>query len=71
LIDGDLAHLDSRAIELDVHDGIAAPDDLMDVCIDGRRTLITRYDGPCTGTIFAFVQNGTVTMDVMKIRPLV
>jgi hypothetical protein len=43
--------------------------DIMDVCIDNRRTIITRYKGEGEG-LFFYAQGGQVTADALEVRPL-
>jgi beta-fructofuranosidase len=46
-------------------------DDLVDACIDGRRTIITRNRTRLTGDrLFFFVDHGDVTFDEIRVRPL-
>ena len=45
--------------------------DLLDVCIDGRRTLIARAAPSFTGDrLFLFTQNGTATFENLEVQPL-
>ena len=47
-------------------------DDLLDVCIDGRQTLITRAKPSFTGDrLFLFAQNGGATFENIEVQPLV
>jgi len=47
-------------------------DDLVDACIDNRRTIITRNRTKLTGDrLFFFVQDGEVTFDEIRVRPLI
>ncbi len=48
---------------------VVVKDDIIDVCIDHRRTIITRYKGAGEGLSF-LVRYGTVTMDTVELRPL-
>jgi len=46
-------------------------DDLVDACIDGRRTLITRDRAGLSGDrLFFFVEHGDVTFGDIQVRPL-
>lgn len=45
-------------------------DDIIDVCVDDRRTMITRFKGEGSGLSF-FAQDGRVTFEDIAIRPLV
>jgi hypothetical protein len=45
--------------------------DLIDTCIDGRRTMITRRDPePDGGRLFFFARAGQVTFESVEVRPL-
>ena len=48
---------------------IILKDDIVDVCIDNRRTIIGRYKGH-GDRIFFFAQNADVLFDSVEIRPL-
>jgi len=45
-------------------------DDLVDVCVGNRRTLLNRHSAN-GDRLFLFVRNGEVTFDDIKVRPLV
>ena len=46
--------------------------DLLDVCIDGRRTLIARAAPSFTGDrLFLFAQNGGATFENLEVQPLI
>jgi hypothetical protein len=46
-------------------------DDLVDACIDNRRTIITRNCAKLTGDrLFFFVNQGEVTFEEIQVRPL-
>ena len=50
---------------------VIVKDDLVDACIDGRRTIITRNRARLTGDrLFFFVDHGEVTFDEIQVRPL-
>lgn len=49
---------------------IIANDDILDVCIDDRRTLIARASISNGEKIFLFVQNGDVSFESMVVQPL-
>ncbi len=50
---------------------IVVKDDLIDACIDGRRTIVTRNRTHLTGErLFFFVDHGGVTFDKIQVRPL-
>jgi beta-fructofuranosidase len=50
---------------------IIVKDDLVDTCIDGRRTMITRRDPePGGDRLFFFAREGQVTFESIKVRPL-
>ena len=49
---------------------IVLADDIIDVCIDGRRCLVSRYPELCGNRLFFFCQNGDVSFDDIEIRPL-
>jgi hypothetical protein len=44
-------------------------DDIVDVCIDDRRTIIGRHTGH-GDRLFFFVRNGQVVISNLEIRPL-
>jgi len=59
-------HLD-RPFALD----IIVKDNLIDTCIDQRRTMITRRDPEPTGDrLFFFARDGEVTFESVEVRPL-
>ena len=46
-------------------------DRIVDACVDGRRTIITRRHRELTGdSLFLFVKGGEVTFDAIEARPL-
>jgi len=45
-------------------------DDVVDVCIDNRRTIVSRYWDPRGDRLFFFAQDADVTFDSVEIRPL-
>ena len=46
-------------------------DDLVDACIDNRRTIITRNRSKLSGDrLFFFVDHGEVTFEEIQVRPL-
>jgi hypothetical protein len=50
---------------------IIVKDDLVDACIDGRRTMITRRDPEPDGDrLFFFAREGEVTFESIEARPL-
>ena len=50
---------------------VIVKDDLVDACIDGRRTIITRNRTRLAGDrLFFFVDHGEVTFDKIQVRPL-
>jgi hypothetical protein len=50
---------------------VIVKDDLVDACIGGRRTMITRNRGRLTGDrIFWFVNQGEVVFEDIQVRPL-
>ena len=49
---------------------IIAKDDIIDVCVDNRRTLVNRVSELKGDRIFFFCQNGAVTFNSIEIRPL-
>jgi len=49
---------------------VIVKDDIIDVCIDQRRTIITRRKKLYGDRLFFFVQNGSVTFDAIEVRPL-
>ena len=56
-----------RPIEIEV----IVKGDLLDVCIDGRRTLIARAAPSFTGErLFLFAQNGGATFENIEVQPL-
>jgi hypothetical protein len=56
-----------RPLEVEV----IVKDDLLDVCIDGRRTLIARAAPSFTGDqLFLFAQNGGATFESIEVQPL-
>ena len=44
--------------------------DIVDVCIDNRRTIVTRYWNPRGDRLFLFAQDADVAFDSVEIRPL-
>jgi hypothetical protein len=61
-----VAQLD-RPFTLDV----IVRDDIIDTCIDQRRTMITRRDPEPTGDrLFFFVRDGEVAFEDVVVRPL-
>ena len=68
---------DSNCEILDV-EGLAHPftldivlkDDVVDVCIDNRRTIVSRYWDPHGDRLFFFAQDADVSFDSVEIRPL-
>jgi len=48
---------------------IVLKDDIIDLCVDNRRTIIGRYKG-YGDRIFFFAKNANVTFDFVEIRPL-
>jgi len=61
----DVARLD-RPFEVDV----SVKGDVIDVCIDHRRTVIARTSAADTG-LFAFAQNAEVEFEKLEVKPLV
>ena len=49
---------------------IVVKDDIVDVCIDNRRTIITRYWNPRGDRLFLFAQDADVAFDSVEVRPL-
>ncbi|MFC1601501.1 LamG-like jellyroll fold domain-containing protein [Candidatus Sumerlaeota bacterium] len=49
---------------------IILKDDIVDVCIDNRRTMVTRYSDLHGDRLFFFGQNADVSFDSVEIRPL-
>jgi hypothetical protein len=50
---------------------IIAKDDILDVCIDDRRTLVVRATPDLSGDrLFFFAQNGEVSFEEIEVRPL-
>ena len=49
---------------------IVLKDDIVDVCIDNRRTIVTRYWNPRGNRLFLFAENADVAFDSVEIRPL-
>ena len=49
---------------------IIAKDDIIDVCIDNRRTLVNRVSESHGDRLFFFCQNGDVTFESIEIRPI-
>ncbi|MGQ9632212.1 MAG: LamG-like jellyroll fold domain-containing protein [bacterium] len=49
---------------------IIAKDDIIDVCVDNRRTLVNRVSELEGDRLFFFAQNGQVTFDSIEVRPL-
>ena len=50
---------------------IIVKNDLIDTCIDGRRTMITRRDpAPDGDRLFFFAREGEVTFESVEVRPL-
>ena len=49
---------------------IVMKDDIVDVCIDNRRTIIKRCPNLQGNRLFFFAQNSEVTFDSIEIRPL-
>ena len=49
---------------------IVVKDDVVDVCIDNRRTIVTRYWNPRGDRLFLFAQDADVAFDSIEIRPL-
>lgn len=50
---------------------IIVRDDLVDTCIDGRRTMITRRDpAPAGDRLFFFARGGRATFESIDVRPL-
>ena len=68
---------DSNCESLDV-EGLDRPftldiflkDDVVDVCIDNRRTMVSRYWNPHGDRLFFFAQDADVSFDSVEIRPL-
>lgn len=68
---------DSRVCSEDVS-GLTAPfsleiiikEDIVDVCIDNRRTMAARYWNPGGDKILFFAKNAKVTFESVQIRPL-
>ncbi|HVU14643.1 MAG TPA: hypothetical protein VHD90_25380 [Phototrophicaceae bacterium] len=50
---------------------IVTKDDIIDVCIDGRRCLIDRSGELSGERLFFFAQNGAVTFEAIEIAPLI
>jgi hypothetical protein len=51
---------------------VIAKDDILDVCVDDRRTLVVRATPGVNGDrLFLFVQNGEVRFEALDVRPLV
>jgi hypothetical protein len=51
---------------------IIVKNDLVDTCIDGRRTMLTRRDPEPEGRrLFLFAQKGSVTFEAIEVRALV
>ena len=44
--------------------------DIVDVCIDNRRTIVTRYWNPSGDRLFLFAEDADVGFDSVEIRPL-
>ncbi len=50
---------------------VIAKDDILDVCVDGRRTLINRAKPSFNGDrLFLFAQNGSATFEHIEVEPL-
>lgn len=49
---------------------LIALDDIIDVCVDGRRTLVNRVAAPSGDYLYLYCQNGQVTFDGLDLRPL-
>jgi len=50
---------------------VIVKDDLVDACIDNRRTIITRNRTKLRGErLFFFVDHGEVVFDAIRVRPL-
>ena len=50
---------------------VIAKDDILDVCIDDRRTLVIRVTDRLDGDrLFFFAQNANVTFEDLSVRPL-
>ena len=50
---------------------VIVKDDLVDACIDGRRTIITRNRTKLSGDrLFFFVDHGEVTFEEIQVLPL-
>ncbi|MEA3207530.1 MAG: beta-fructofuranosidase [Chthoniobacter sp.] len=45
-------------------------DDVVDLCVDGRRTLVARLDASPALEMFLFAQNGEVSFENIELRPL-
>ncbi len=50
---------------------IIIKDDIIDICIDNRRTMAVRYWNPGGDKIFFFADNARVAFNAIEIRPLV
>jgi hypothetical protein len=50
---------------------VIVKDDLVDTCIDGRRTMITRRDPEAQGDrVFFFARGGEAAFEDITLRPL-
>ena len=61
----EVAALD-RPFELE----LLVSNDIVDVCVDGRRTLVARLAPSTGGRVFLFAQSGRVSFERIELRPV-
>jgi hypothetical protein len=69
-VESDAAILDVEGLDRSFTLDIFLKDDVVDACIDNRRTIVSRCWNPGGDRLFFFAQNGDVTFDSVEIRPL-
>ncbi len=68
--ESDSAILDVEGLDRSFTLDIFLKDDVVDVCIDDRRTIVSRCWNPHGDRLFFFAQDGEVTFESVEIRPL-
>ena len=69
-IESDAAILDVEELDRPFTLDIFLKDDIVDVCIDDRRTIVSRCWNPNGDRLFLFAQNGDMIFGSIQVRPL-